>query len=73
MTAGCSFPDGSAPRPADGYSGQPVQCSCPTWNGPYQVGQTFPDASTCEANRLGSSQGYVWSAVYTTTVLPASP
>ena len=65
MTAGCSF-EGAAPTAP--YTGQTVQCACPTWRGPYQVGQNHqscgiePDAAT--------KTRYVWSASYTVSPEP---
>jgi len=58
MTAPCFFPSGATIPPSDG---DPVQCQCPVFSGPYQVGQ---DGQTC---KIPPSDGtiYVWSASYT--------
>jgi hypothetical protein len=58
MTAPCFFPQGAAQPPADG---DPVQCQCPTYDGPFQVGQ-----SGQECGIPGDGGGsWVWSASYT--------
>ena len=60
-------------------NGQPiVDCRCPIYNGPYQVGQ---DGATCDANKVAnpdiakSPDGakYVWSASYTPPPSKAPP
>lgn len=55
MTAPCFFPPGAKNPPSDG---DPIQCQCPTFRGPYQVGQ--PE----QVCRIPPSDGkvYVWSA-----------
>lgn len=59
MTAPCRFADGS--DPASHNNGDPIQCACPVYNGPYQVGETG------QACTIPNSDGktYVWSASYT--------
>ncbi|HEV8238767.1 MAG TPA: hypothetical protein VGS57_05330 [Thermoanaerobaculia bacterium] len=57
MTAACFFaPD--APRPPQ--DGDTIQCQCPVYHGPFQVGQS---GQSCT---IPSSDGksYVWSAAY---------
>jgi hypothetical protein len=58
MTAPCFFPQGAKTPPS---AGDPVQCQCPVFRGPYQVGQ---DDQMC---KIPPSDGmtYVWSASYT--------
>jgi hypothetical protein len=63
MTAPCTFPQG---RPSGTLNGQPVQCSCPTWRGPYQVGQS---GQSCVIPASGGKR-YVWSASYTVAPEP---
>lgn len=58
MTASCTFPSG---RPSGTLNGQPVDCKCPTWNGPYQVGQ---NSQSCDLGS-GDAGAYVWSAART--------
>ncbi len=64
MTAPCTFPSG---RPEGPLVGQNVQCKCPTWNGPYQIGQKVPDSQGCGIGAAPGADGktYVWSAAYT--------
>ncbi len=58
MTAPCFYPPGAPMPPKDG---DPVYCQCPTWQGPYQVGQ--PDQS-CTIPDGPDGTRYVWSASY---------
>jgi hypothetical protein len=62
MTAPCFFgPDHKSPAKA----GDKIQCECPTWNGPYQIGQSGQScaiASPGIATPAGAK--YVWSASY---------
>ncbi|HEV8582654.1 MAG TPA: hypothetical protein VGX68_26605 [Thermoanaerobaculia bacterium] len=55
MTAPCFYPKG-AKQPAS--DGDPIQCECPTFDGPYQVGQFKQQCDIPSSN--GTS--YVWSA-----------
>ncbi|HWN41547.1 MAG TPA: hypothetical protein VNW71_04965 [Thermoanaerobaculia bacterium] len=59
MTAPCRFADGS--DPASHKNGDPIQCACPVYNGPYQVGETG-QACTIPSS---DEKTYVWSASYT--------
>lgn len=59
MTAPCRFADGS--DPASHKNGDPIQCACPVYNGPYQVGETG-QACTIPSS---DDKTYVWSASYT--------
>ena len=52
MTAPCFLPPGAKTPPSDG---DPIQCHCPVFHGPYQVGQ---DDQVC------SILPNVWSAAY---------
>lgn len=61
MTAPCTFPVGAKMPPADG---DPIQCQCPTFVGPYQVGQFGKPKEICEIPPSGGKV-YVWSASYT--------
>ena len=58
MTAPCFLPPGAKQPPADG---DPIQCQCPTFSGPYQVGQ---DSQMCKITPQDGTI-YVWSASYT--------
>ena len=63
MTAPCFFPASAKLPPSDG---DPIQCQCPTFTGPYQIGQRDlgqPD----QVCKIPSSDGttYVWSASHT--------
>ena len=58
MTAPCSFPGG---KPAGPLNGQPVECKCPLWNGPFQIGQP---GQACSIPPGPTGQSYVWSASY---------
>lgn len=65
LYAGCM----TAPCKRTGTDGI-VECSCPTYNGPYQVG------STIEPERCLLGNDLVWSAAYSpagTTIPPQSP
>lgn len=57
MTAPCFLPSG-APRPPK--DGDPIQCQCPTFAGPYQVGEA---GQSCTIPSSGG-KSYVWSAAY---------
>jgi hypothetical protein len=63
MTAPCTFGAASGSQHADG---DPIQCECPIYNGPYQVGQ---NSQSCTIPG-GGGQSYVWSASYTVEVSP---
>lgn len=67
MTAACSF-EGNQPSPP--YTGEPVQCQCPLWRGPYQVGQAGDDISCTIPPQDGNR--YAWSAAYTVTPEPCT-
>lgn len=61
MTAPCSYgPNHTSPT----QDGELVTCQCPTYNGPYQVGQK---GYACSIPPSGGSS-YVWSASYTVPV-----
>lgn len=69
MTAPCNF---VGEKPAGPYTGNPIECKCPTWNGPYQIGQTM-EASACVPPKGQHGETYIWSASYTVQVSnPAS-
>jgi hypothetical protein len=55
MTAPCTFGAASGSQHADG---DPIQCECPIYDGPYQVGQPH---QVCPIASSGG-QSYVWSA-----------
>lgn len=57
MTAPCFFAPGAPQPPSDG---DPIHCQCPTFAGPYQVGQ-FHQSCTIESD---DGKSYVWSAAY---------
>jgi hypothetical protein len=57
MTAPCFLEDGDESPPADGDA---VRCECPTYTGPYQVGQVRQDCSIPSDDEAT----YVWSAAY---------
>jgi hypothetical protein len=61
MTAPCKY--SSADRSI-------AQCACPTWVGPYEVGQQIP-TSECQLKYPGLS--YVWSAAHSVTSTSACP
>jgi|CXWL01.1.fsa_nt_gi hypothetical protein len=67
MTAACNF---VGTKPTGPYDGNPIECKCPTWNGPYQVGQTL-SSSQCIIPNGAQGEKYVWSAAYTVT--PTKP
>jgi len=66
MTAPCRFADGS--DPASHRNGDPIQCACPVYNGPYQVGET---GQSCTIPADGKT--YVWSASYTMGPTSSTP
>jgi hypothetical protein len=55
MTAPCFYPPGTPDPPPDRTI---VQCQCPTYAGPYQVGQTGQQCTILDGKT------YVWSASY---------
>lgn len=63
MTAPCNFPPNQG-RPVSPLTGQPVECRCPIWSGPYQIGQTL-SPEQCAIPHPVSGPTYVWSAAYT--------
>ncbi|NJL27119.1 MAG: hypothetical protein HC897_04145 [Thermoanaerobaculia bacterium] len=63
MTAPCSFLPNQG-RPVSPLDGQPVECRCPIWSGPYQIGQTL-SPEQCAIPHPVSGPTYVWSAAYT--------
>ena len=65
MTAPCNNPNGSKEDLTDG---DPVQCACPTYSGPFQVGQKREQGNPflCEPVS-GQGEKLVWSASYTVT------
>jgi hypothetical protein len=57
MTAPCYFgPNHKSPL----INGEPIQCECPVYSGPYQIGQ---DHQTCAIPQSGQAS-FVWSASY---------
>jgi hypothetical protein len=61
MTAPCTYgPNHTSPT----QNGELVDCQCPTYNGPYQVGQ---NGQSCSITSVNASK-YVWSASYTVPV-----
>lgn len=63
MTAPCNFPLG---RPAGPLNGNPIECRCPTWKGPYQVGQKVA-SSQCAIPDGTRGESFAWSAAYAVT------
>ena len=61
MTAPCRFADGSAP--SSHKNGDAIQCECPVYDGPYQVGAAGQGCPT-------ASDTYIWSA--SSTVIQSS-
>ena len=57
MTAPCFLPPSAARPPKDG---DPIQCQCPTYAGPYQVGEAGQACTIPPSN----GKSYVWSAAY---------
>lgn len=63
MTAPCNFLPNQE-RPKGPLKGHPVECRCPIWEGPFQIGQTLsPDQ--CAIAKGSKGESYVWSAAYT--------
>jgi hypothetical protein len=61
MTAPCTYgPNHTSPT----QKGELVTCQCPTYNGPYQIGQNGQSCSITSDN----ASKYVWSASYTVPV-----
>jgi hypothetical protein len=65
MTAPCTFGAASGSQRADGDT---IQCKCPIYDGPYQVGQ---DGQSCTIPPSGGNL-YVWSGSYTVTASSAT-
>ena len=57
MTAACNFTEGDTSESEDGA---PIQCSCPTFNGPFQLTQSGQGCGPFQQD----GQSYVWSAAY---------
>lgn len=64
MTAPCRFADGSAP--SSHKNGDAIQCECPVYDGPYQVGAANQDCTIASPN----ADTYIWSA--SSTVIQSS-
>lgn len=63
MTAPCNFAEGATMPPSDG---DPIQCKCPTYDGPFEIGQP---SQACTIPTVPGQGGrtYVWSASHTVT------
>jgi hypothetical protein len=64
MTAPCRFKDGS--DPSSHKNGDPIQCECPVYDGPYQVGAAGQSCTIASPN----ADTYIWSA--SSTVVQSS-
>jgi hypothetical protein len=42
-----------------------VQCACPTFTGPFQVGRSITSNTPCDLRQVPSQDNTVWSAAYT--------
>ncbi len=71
LYAGCMTAPCKSTNVIDPYTGYPlVQCACPTFTGPFQVGREITNVEPCD---LPDEDGTVWSAAYTTFDPPTFP